>query len=120
MKTAMQELIEYLEIRDAMCKEAGLHSESGTIRMTIGDAKLLLEKEKEQIQNAFSDGQETPLNHPTLPHYSREEYYIDNYNQKELIIVDFDKVKEEWIEEANGMTDLEKAKYYLKKINQNK
>ena len=49
MKTAMQELIEYLEIRDAMCKEAGLHSESGTIRMTIGDAKLLLEKEKEQL-----------------------------------------------------------------------
>ena len=40
-----------------------------------------LEKEKEQIQNAFSDGQETPLNHPTLPHYSREEYYNDNYNQ---------------------------------------
>lgn len=78
------------------------------------------EMEKEQLQKAFSDGQETPINHPTLPHYSREEYYKDNYNQKELIIVDFDKVKEEWIEEANGMTDLEKAKYYLKKINQNK
>ena len=34
--------------------------------------------EKEQIQKAFADGQETPLNHPTLPHYSSEEYY----NQK--------------------------------------
>ena len=40
-----------------------------------------LEKEKEQLQKAFSDGQETPINHPTLPHYSREEYYNDNYNQ---------------------------------------
>jgi len=39
-----------------------------------------LEKEKEQIQKAFSVGQETPINHPTLPHYSREEYYNDNYN----------------------------------------
>jgi hypothetical protein len=40
-----------------------------------------LEKEKENIKKAFSDGQETPINHPTLPHYSREEYYNDNYNQ---------------------------------------
>jgi len=46
-----------------------------------GSATNSLEKEKEQIQKAFSDGQETPLNHPTLPHYSREEYYNDNYNQ---------------------------------------
>lgn len=35
--------------------------------------------EKEQIQKAFSDGQETPINHPTLPHYSREEYYKETY-----------------------------------------
>ena len=39
----------------------------------------LLEKEKEQIQKAFSDGQETPINHPILPHYSREEYYNDKF-----------------------------------------
>jgi hypothetical protein len=41
-----------------------------------------LEKEKKQIEVSFSDGQETPINHPTLPHYSREEYYNDKYNQK--------------------------------------
>ena len=35
---------------------------------------------------------------------------------KELLILDFDKVQKEWIEEAKGMTDLEKVKYYLKKI----
>ena len=39
------------------------------------------EMEKQQLQKAFSDGQETPINHPTLPHYSRDEYYNDNYNQ---------------------------------------
>lgn len=43
--------------------------------------KQAKEMEKEQIQKAFSDGQETPINHSTLPHYSRDEYYNDNYNQ---------------------------------------
>ena len=37
--------------------------------------------EKEQIQKAFSDGQEIPINHPTLPHYSGEEYYNDTYKK---------------------------------------
>lgn len=40
-----------------------------------------LKMEKEQIEKAFSDGQETPINHPALPHYSREEYYNDTYNK---------------------------------------
>lgn len=37
--------------------------------------------EKEQIQKAFSNGQETPINHPTIPHYSREEYYNEKYGK---------------------------------------
>ena len=41
------------------------------------DMTKYLEKEKEDLMKAFSDGQETPINHPTLPHYSREEYYND-------------------------------------------
>lgn len=39
------------------------------------------EMEKEQIMKAFSDGQETPINNPILPHYSRDEYYNDNYKK---------------------------------------
>ena len=35
--------------------------------------------EKEQIMKAFSDGQETPISNPVLPHYSREEYYNEVY-----------------------------------------
>jgi len=65
----MQELIEWLEQNEIYYNKE-----------LILKLKQTLEKEKEQIQKAFSDGQETPINHPTLPHYSREEYYNDNYN----------------------------------------
>ena len=72
MKTAMQELIELLE----------LNTTNEPLPHLIDVIKeVYIKKEKEQIQKAFSDGQETPINHPTLPHYSREEYYNDNYNQ---------------------------------------
>jgi hypothetical protein len=72
MKTAMMELIEHLNhVKEFNSMIPGI----------IKGAEALLEKEKEQIQKAFSDGQETPINHPTLPHYSRDEYYNDNYNQ---------------------------------------
>jgi hypothetical protein len=70
MKTAMQEFSEWLQAYEYELP----------LELQI-KAKEALEKEKEQIQKAFSDGQETPINHPTLPHYSREEYYNDNYNQ---------------------------------------
>jgi hypothetical protein len=70
MKTAMKELIEYIEMNPIVFNKELLLK-----------LKELTFKEKEQIQKAFSDGQETPINHPTLPHYSREEYYNDNYNQ---------------------------------------
>ena len=45
--------------------------------------KQAKQMEKEQIQKAFSDGQETPINHPTLPHYSREEYYNNTYSKRQ-------------------------------------
>ena len=71
MKTAMQELIEEMEY---CYKDHNIF-----LKSTIEKAKKLIEKEKEQIQKAFSDGQETPLNDPILPHYSREEYYNDKF-----------------------------------------
>ena len=74
MKTAMQDLLTYILVD---CR-----NERGAIQFNAHETfNKFLEKEKEQIQKAFSDGQETPINHPTLPHYSREEYYNDNYNQ---------------------------------------
>jgi len=71
MKTAMQELIEEMEY---CYKDHNIF-----LKSTIEKAKKLIEKEKEQIQKAFSDGQETPINNPILPHYSREEYYNDKF-----------------------------------------
>ena len=71
MKTAMQELIEDIK-RVIPAFKLAIYEQN------FND---YLEKEKEQIQKAFSDGQETPINHPTLPHYSNEEYFNDNYNQ---------------------------------------
>jgi hypothetical protein len=38
--------------------------------------------EKKQIEIAFSDGQQIPINSPTLPMYSREEYYNDTYGKE--------------------------------------
>ena len=67
----MTELIEYI-------KE--MYSKDDILEVIINKSKKLLDKEKEQIQKAFSDGQEIPINHPTLPHYSSEEYYNHNYN----------------------------------------
>jgi hypothetical protein len=79
MKTAMQELIEEIQYWK---EKAPIGSAFRDCLIILeGSAANSLEKEKEQIQKAFSDGQETPINHPTLPHYSREEYYNDNYNQ---------------------------------------
>ena len=97
MKTAMQDLIfhiAYMERRKYQDEQEKIIG--GMNNCIMNDAIVIqnkvieeltkeyaeyLEKEKEQIQKSFSDGQETPINHPTLPHYSREEYYNDNYNQ---------------------------------------
>jgi hypothetical protein len=83
MKTAMQELIEEFEIiKTTKCKTLQEMIFFDGI-LAIIESKYL-EKEKEQIQKAFSDGQETPINHPTLPHYSRDEYYNDNYKPETI------------------------------------
>ena len=63
MKTAMQELIEYLEINDRK------------FTYTYKKANELLEKEKEQIIDAFEQGIE--FSFPTNGSY----YYNQTYNQ---------------------------------------
>ena len=78
----MQELIEEFEIiKTTKCKTLQEMIFFDGI-LAIIESKYL-EKEKEQIKKAFSDGQETPINHPTLPHYSNDEYYNDNYNKNQ-------------------------------------
>lgn len=67
MKTAMQELIEYFNERPEYDKT----SEGYEI---IQKAIELIEKEKEQICNAYTDGLEGP-------YIGAEEYYNKTYNQ---------------------------------------
>ena len=65
MKTAMQELMRFVD----SFQEEAIHPR--ILRVKI---KELLEKEKEQICNAYTDGLEGP-------YLGAEEYYYDNYNQ---------------------------------------
>jgi len=74
MKTAMQELIEKLHARCNFCLEKELISEWGTLRMTIIEAQSLLEKEKEQIVQAFKTGY-------NVTEYDADEYFDLIYNQ---------------------------------------
>ena len=75
MKTAMQELIDDLKELKKDSKERNQDS-SFDIGMTfaIARAELRLEKEKEQICNAYTDGLEGS-------YIGAEEYYYDLYNQ---------------------------------------
>ena len=65
MKTAMQELIEYAHDLDF----------GGWEDVFIQKATELLEKEKEQIINAYMDG-----NHIKDEFYNPKEYYNQTYN----------------------------------------
>ena len=82
MKTAMQELLQILESKILPCDDDNIY----VYGMNVAHANIIynikngfLEKEKEDLMKAFSDGQETPINNPNIPHYSREEYYNDKF-----------------------------------------
>ena len=66
MKTAMQELMRFVD----SFQEEAIHPR--ILRVKI---KELLEKEKEQIENAYMDG-----NHIKDEFYNPKEYYNQTYN----------------------------------------
>ena len=76
MKTAMQELID--EFRH-LCYDKDFHLGLSGIKVTQeiidGLEKKYLEKEKEQIENAYMDG-----NHIKDEFYNPKEYYNQTYN----------------------------------------
>ena len=67
MKTAMQELMRFVD----SFQEEAIHPR--ILRVKIKEA---LEKEKEQIMNAYMDG-----NHIKDEFYNPKEYYNQTYNQ---------------------------------------
>jgi bacterioferritin-associated ferredoxin len=81
MKTAMQELIEtLLSIKSRTPQnlhfEKGLHS---AIDSCINEAKSMLEKEKEQIMDAYMEGGDWE----SLPQPRFDNYYNSTFNTKE-------------------------------------
>jgi hypothetical protein len=81
---AQQTAVEwYTEQLRKLAFDTNHHLGLGDIRLTQWQIDELNEQakamEKEQIMKSFSDGQETPISNPTLPHYSREEYYNEVY-----------------------------------------
>ena len=75
--TAMQELIEVLETQKRLFIEAERHTLADGIGRTILLSKKFLEKEKEQIMNAYWEGgQDVPTHNSTV-----EKYYNQTYNQ---------------------------------------
>jgi hypothetical protein len=77
MKTAIQELIELLETQKRLFIEAERHTLADGVGRTILLSKQFLEKEKEQIKDAYADG----LNAHRTNFCNRDEYYNQTYNQ---------------------------------------
>ena len=75
---AQQTAVEWLEKQFDKYTSGGVNVPNNKIFKLTEKAKAM---EKEQIQKAFSDGQELPINNPLLPHYSSEEYYNETYNK---------------------------------------
>ena len=66
MKTALQELIEFIELN--------IDDNDFIKHQVLEEADKALEKEKEQICNSYTDGLEGP-------YIGAEEYYNQTYNQ---------------------------------------
>ncbi len=75
MKTAMQELLEWLDVKIEILENEYSMSIASGIRAAKMEAEKLLEKEKEQIKTAFASG----WNWNSDP----EKYYQETYVQQE-------------------------------------
>ena len=75
MKTAMQELIDRLDKTEKQLDKENNLVMSSALYAAKSMALEYLEKEKEQICNAYTDGLEGP-------YLGAEEYYIREFNQK--------------------------------------
>ena len=77
MKTAMQLMLDDLELRYKVLSDAQMIQACGAIEGTIEYAKSLILKEKEQIKRAFEFGIPDAYN---FIEDNAEEYYNQTYN----------------------------------------
>jgi prefoldin subunit 5 len=83
MKTAMQELIDWLDVKIGILENEYSMSIASGIRAAKMEAEKLLEKEKEQIKNAYEQGHGDAG--WTEDKYEPLEYYNQTYNQEETL-----------------------------------
>ena len=88
MKTAMQELIEKLKAQQKILEKEDSIVLAAALYAGQRMAEELLEKEKEQIMNAYSDGAKGGANGTKGQHefgwvsiQTKEKYYNQTYNQ---------------------------------------
>ena len=77
MKTAMQLMLDDLELRYKVLSDAQMLQACAAIEGTIEYSKSLIIKEKEQIENAYRDGLVASRYNGNE---NTEEYYYDLYN----------------------------------------
>jgi len=80
MKTAMQQMLEDLELRYKVLSNAEMLQACGAIEGTIDYAKSLIIKEKEQIKEAWYNGGINGMG--LFETNTGEEYYNQTYNEK--------------------------------------
>jgi hypothetical protein len=76
MKTAMQMMLDDLISKREVYENAKMYQCVATLETSIEIAKHLIEKEKEQIRNAYNDGYFAAYKYKDW-----EEYYKQNFNQ---------------------------------------
>ena len=76
MKTAMQMMLDDLIYKREVYENAKMYQCVATLETSIEIAKHLIEKEKEQIRNAYNNGYLAAYKYKDW-----EEYYKQNYNQ---------------------------------------
>jgi hypothetical protein len=82
MKTAMELMLEDLELRYKVLYNAQMLQACGAIEGTIDYAKSLIIKEKEQIIDAYNQSDLDGLSARIFPNYAQE-YYNQTYNQNQ-------------------------------------
>ena len=83
MRTAMQRMLDDLLSKRDVYENAKMYECVATLETSIEIAKFLLEKEKEQIINAYEDGKENQRESITniYKYIIGEYYYNQTYNQ---------------------------------------
>ena len=75
MKTAMQIMLDDLLAKREVYENAKMYECVATLETSIEIAEYLIEKEKEQIINAFNGGRQSENDNKAIDHYNF------NYNQ---------------------------------------